>query len=346
MDCAAPVSTSLDTDVMHAYTSGYIGKERVAPGAASCTWLLEELIGPNSPFKFTLIPVDHSSGPIVDASGCVFGAVIPPPRAEGMDKPDPMFLAAADECADLLESNQPKLFKHRDGTPRTPPKHHQGIFAVEAIGVSFGGGQEVCNSYVPSHLKILDMFLAAVCLIRLAQHASSRFFTWAPRLYSYYAENRARIERGNPGINWNFAKSIFACCSFNFGPQTVTVEHLDHLNYLFGWCAITALGKFNYRKGGHFVLWDLGPVIELPPGWTILIPSAYLRHSNATIGAGETRYSFTQYTAGGLFRIVDNDGQIHRWMSEVNLAEAKQRQQERVLDGLNLYSMLEELHLL
>ncbi|KAE9391361.1 hypothetical protein BT96DRAFT_832184, partial [Gymnopus androsaceus JB14] len=113
----------------------------------------------------------------------------------------------------------------------------------------------------------------------------------------------ARIEKESPDMHWNFAKSIFACCTFNFCPQTVTVKHLDHLNYLFGWCAITALGNFNHQKGGHFVLWDLGLVIELPPGWSILIPSAYLRHSNTIIGVNETRYLFTQYTAGDCFTL-------------------------------------------
>ncbi|KAE9389115.1 hypothetical protein BT96DRAFT_835420, partial [Gymnopus androsaceus JB14] len=341
---AAPVSTSLDTDVMHGYTSGYIGKECMAPEAAGRTWSLEELVG-TSRFKFTVIPADASSGPIVDASKHVFGAVIPPLRAEGMDELDPTFIAAADECAALLESNRPKLFKHRDGTAKTPPKHRQGIFAVKAVGVSFGGGQEYPKRIYHSeaHLKILDSLLATICFIHLAQHASSAFFCWAPRLYSFYAENRARIEKESPDMCWNFAKSIFACCTFNFGPQTVTVEHLDHLNYVFGWCAITALGNFNHQKGGHFVLWDLGLVIELPPGWSILIPSAYLRHSNTIIGVNETRYSLTQYTARGLFCIVNDNGHVHRWMSEVDLAEAMQKQREQVLDGLNLYSTLDEL---
>ncbi|KAE9403691.1 hypothetical protein BT96DRAFT_814681 [Gymnopus androsaceus JB14] len=342
---AAPVSTSLDTDRMHAYTSGYIGKERVAPRAADHTWSLNELVSPNSTFQFTLIPAEISR-PIVDASQCVFGAVIPPPRAAGgSGGPDPTFLAATDECAKLLECNQSKLFKHRDGTPKTPRKHCQGIFAVEAVGVSFGGGQEYPKRIYHSeaHAKILNAFLAALCFIWLAQHASSGFFTWAPRLYAYYAQNKTCVEQENPGIHWNFARSIFACCTFNFGPQTVTVEHLDHLNYLFGWCAITALGKFNYCQGGHFVLWDLGLVVELPPGWTILVPSAYLCHSNTIIRVHETCYSFTQYTAGGLFRIVDNDGQIRHWMSEVELAEAKQKQRDRVLEGMNLYSTLDEL---
>lgn len=154
--------------------------------------------------------------PIVDASKRVFGAVIPPPRAEAMDEPDPTFIVAADECTALLESNQPKLFKHRDGTAKTPPKHCRGIFAVKAVGVSFGSGQEVCCTFVAhfclslkilqypkqiyhseAHLKILDSLLATICFIHLAQHASSAFFCWAPHLYSFYAEIGLELRR-NP----------------------------------------------------------------------------------------------------------------------------------------------------
>ena len=59
------------------------------------------------------------------------------------------------------------------------------------------------------------------------------------------------------------------------------------------------------RNPTYLVLWDMGLVIEFPPGATILIPSATLRHSNVCLNPGDTRMSFTQYSAGGLFRWVD-----------------------------------------
>ncbi len=43
-------------------------------------------------------------------------------------------------------------------------------------------------------------------------------------------------------------------------------------------------------------------VIEFPPTCTSLIPSGVISHSNIAIRPGETRHSFTQYSAGGLFR--------------------------------------------
>ena len=96
----------------------------------------------------------------------------------------------------------------------------------------------------------------------------------------------------------------------------MSVRHLDFLNLAFGWCAVTSFGSFNYKTGGHLILWDLGLVIEFPPGATILIPSAVMSHSNVTIGESERRYSMTQYAAGGLFRWVENGFRLDRKLSK------------------------------
>ncbi len=74
----------------------------------------------------------------------------------------------------------------------------------------------------------------------------------------------------------NWTSCIFAAVTFNFSPQTCTFRHTDSANLPFGWCAITALGRFDPRFGGHLVLWDLKLVLDFPPGSTILIPSAIL----------------------------------------------------------------------
>jgi len=77
------------------------------------------------------------------------------------------------------------------------------------------------------------------------------------------------------------------------------------MNLSFGWCSIVALGNFNPKPGGHFVLPDLRIIIEFPPGSNILIPSALLTHCNIPTSKAETRVSFTQFAAGELFRFVD-----------------------------------------
>jgi hypothetical protein len=55
------------------------------------------------------------------------------------------------------------------------------------------------------------------------------------------------------------------------------------------------------------VLWDLKLIIRFPPGSTIIIPSAILRHLNIKIRTGEKRFSFTQFTPAGIFCYMYND---------------------------------------
>ncbi|KAJ7914350.1 hypothetical protein B0H13DRAFT_2325383 [Mycena leptocephala] len=175
-------------------------------------------------------------------------------------------------------------------------------------GISHGGGQtepgELCNN--PSNTRLTDELLQQECFQRLAGFANCLFATFAPVLFAFYQVQMAMIAEWRPRLRWNFARSVFAACTFNFGPHAITVPHLDFGNLAWGWCAITALGTFDPDVGGHLILWDLKLVIRFPPGSTILIPSAIIRHSNVPVGLHERRFSFTQYTAGGLFRWIRN----------------------------------------
>jgi hypothetical protein len=124
-------------------------------------------------------------------------------------------------------------------------------------------------------------------------------------MFREYASYRQQLLVNDPVLRINFDNSVWSAATINFGPRTECLPHLDWMNLACGWCAITALGNYDPDRGGHLILWDLGLVIRFPPGSTILIPSALLRHSNTAIQDGESRLSFTQYTAGGLFRWVD-----------------------------------------
>ena len=76
---------------------------------------------------------------------------------------------------------------------------------------------------------------------------------------------------------------------FNFGLRVVTKPHRDHFNLAYGWCSITALGKFDHMAGGHLVLPDLKLSIKFPAGSMVLIPSTALTHHNVPITFHETR---------------------------------------------------------
>ena len=127
------------------------------------------------------------------------------------------------------------------------------------------------------------------------------FHQYAERLHSFCKATLTEIEERHPGLSQPFPETAFGALTFNFGPDACTYPHKDMKNLSWGWCSVTALGEFDYRKGGHLVLWDMGIAVEFPAHSTILIPSAVVEHSNTAIGEGEKRQSATQYTAGGLF---------------------------------------------
>lgn len=103
------------------------------------------------------------------------------------------------------------------------------------------------------------------------------------------------------------------------------------------------LGNYNYKLGGHLILWDLRLVIEFPPGCSILIPSAILRHSNTTIAANERRYLLTQYTAGGIFQWVERGFKPEGAMNDKEKIVEAEARKTRYKEGLDKFSMLEDL---
>jgi hypothetical protein len=139
----------------------------------------------------------------------------------------------------------------------------------------------------------------------------------------------------------------YPCRSFNFGDQSVSLPHVDHSNLAQGWCSITPLGSFDPKRGGHLVLWDVGLMVEFPPGSTALIPSALFKHSNTTLQTGETRLCITQYAAGGLFRWVNNDFMTerawHKKASKEQLRVRHAKQDSRWLEAAGMFTRLSEL---
>ena len=104
-------------------------------------------------------------------------------------------------------------------------------------------------------------------------------------MHALYAENMSALKEHHGNLEFPFPGSVFPSATYNLGPRTVTYPHLDFLNAAFGWCGITALGSFDYKRGGHLILWDLGLVIKFPPGATIFIPSAIMSLKRPKIGS-------------------------------------------------------------
>ncbi|KAJ7226561.1 hypothetical protein C8J57DRAFT_1535044 [Mycena rebaudengoi] len=190
---------------------------------------------------------------------------------------------------------------------------------LEATGPNFRKGQTVPSCLNNSmHTALLYRLVGDEDIERMVVYASAAFNLWAPKVYAYYNEHDAALRNH---LERNFPKSVFSSAAFNFGPDVWTIKHRDVLNAPFGMCAVQVLGDFDATKGSHLVLWDLKLVIEFPAGATILLPSATICHSNLPVQPSDTRSSFTQYTAGGLMRYVDNGFHTKRELAENELEE-------------------------
>ncbi|PBK59998.1 hypothetical protein ARMSODRAFT_1027006 [Armillaria solidipes] len=123
-------------------------------------------------------------------------------------------------------------------------------------GISHGDGQMHPQNLHHSvkNTEVLSSLLNCVAFICLAGFGSAAFATWAPSLFCYYATHLRNLLLHDATLVMNWANSIFACVTFNFGPLTLCFCHMDSGNLPFGWCTITALSKFDYRCGGHLVL--------------------------------------------------------------------------------------------
>jgi hypothetical protein len=169
-----------------------------------------------------------------------------------------------------------------------------------------------------------------------------------PKVYGDYEVTTRAIERNQPELRRPFKNSIYSGVTWNLGPETVTAEHCDSHNRAHGVCPVTAMGDFDYKKGGHLYMRKLKCVIEFPPRSSAAILSGAFEHGNTPIQKGETRYSMTQYTAGALFRWAEYGFQTARSLLETEGGAEKKAQIDgapgvRAAQAVGLLSKYDEL---
>ncbi|KAJ7723135.1 hypothetical protein B0H16DRAFT_1737346 [Mycena metata] len=273
--------------------------------------------------------------PILDCRGRIVAVLAGQP-----DKPS--YRAAADAAfAAMRNAGNSTRF------PAEMKKHRRGLFAAINVGLSYGKGQSTpCWLDAKDYRALAEEMLANAGIQRMAGFADAAFAIWAPRLHAYYKQCDAKLRTLLPDLRRPFVGSVYFCAAFNFGRNVWTFKHRDVLNLAFGWCAIQALGRYDATLGGHLVLWDLELVVEFPHGALILLPSATVAHSNIPVREGEERVSFTQFSAGGIFRYVDNGGRTVAELERDEPGEYERlsaRMASRWEEGLGLLSTLDEL---
>lgn len=167
-----------------------------------------------------------------------------------------------------------------------------------------------------------------------------------PNLMKQYTDLQVELIAINCLFRAVFPDSPFCAFTMNMGPHTVCIGHRDFWNLVYGTCPIGALGPFNHRTGGHIILHEPKVIFEFRRGDVMFIPSGAITHENVPIAEGETRYSFTMYTAGGLFRYVWCGQRTVREVRETDeglyaryIAEGPGRWE----DGWKRYSTINEL---
>ncbi|KAJ7029056.1 hypothetical protein C8F04DRAFT_963287, partial [Mycena alexandri] len=345
------VKTRFDLRKERVAATGWIGlrdegqsKQEEAAGFEEPGWTpthtLKDFFGAQAKWGgFRLVKyLSPKARPIVDAAGRVFAL-------SGGHADDPEWMSEVhDPAVEAMEAARVQC-----KVSETRRHHRRGYFPPLTAGDSYGGGQTQPGALVNGVINtaVLISLISNSAFIRLAGFATGLFANWSPRLFEYYATRMRRFYRRYTHLHRPFLNSVWSACTFNLGPQTCCLGHRDFRNLAFGWCAITALGDYDYTKGGHLILWDCKLVIEFPPGTTLFIPSAAVFHSNIPIAAGERRFSFTQYTAGGLFRWIE-----HGFRSEEEYfasLSAEERQKERAeargrwASGASLFCTVEEL---
>ncbi|KAK1217089.1 hypothetical protein PQX77_020273 [Marasmius sp. AFHP31] len=323
-------SVNFDLGSIRVADNGFTGHHRNHGSQKEYT--LDEMVGPESRFKFNLIEWDgRETMRLIDAQNRVIVMCIGCPE-------------------DRKWGNVSQRLAVRVGQARQRTKirkrNRRGRFKALQAGVSYGMGMKkpaVLGQASRTNKDVMAELLEDGDMIRIAGAQSSAFETWSPDLYTSYAQNKCSLVEHDPSLHWNFPNSIFAAITINLGPRTVSIDHTDYNNRCDGFCGITPLAPatkgFDYRRGGHLILWDLKIVIEFPPGTTILVPSAVLRHSNVAIGKDEERYSVTQYTAGGLFQWVEHGFQseksFYSSLSPDELIAQQQKDEFRWIHALN-----------
>ncbi|KAJ7157520.1 hypothetical protein C8R43DRAFT_1125210 [Mycena crocata] len=325
------LSAALDATTLPAAAGGYTAKTGDKRGSKKRRSLTEVLA-----LGFKLVEWNgFDSQPIVDARGRIVAVLAGQPRDETYAA------AAAAAYSSLTKERASAHF------PASLSKQPRGPFPALNVGLTYGKGQRVPSRLATGiHSALLQRLIGDPNIKRMAAYASAAFSLWAPKVYRYYKEHADTLHHRLPHLSRNFKRSVFSCAAFNFGPDVWTFKHRDVMNVPFGWCAVQALGRFNARKGGHLVLWDFKLVIEFPAGATILLPSATVAHSNIPVQAGDERASFTQYTAGGLIRYVDNG-----FCTEAELLERDPVAYEKMWAdkearwemGIGLFSTIDEL---
>ncbi|KAJ7132742.1 hypothetical protein C8R43DRAFT_1133312 [Mycena crocata] len=311
MQQSTPLHTTIDTGELRKTTSAWTGVRLPKPLAR--LYSLQELqdmglryiawdgwrvlARPLLRFSYTPFLV-RSCRPLIDAKNRVFALLGGRPHRDhhGYDS----YHAAITEATRLFD------IYSSDATG----DGRRGDFVAVSVGKSFGGDKSARGIYaIQEERQDHKRNVGQLGVQRIAGFTNGLFRTFAPALHAFYAQEMTLLHIAAPYLRRIFAEAlcVFAACTFNFGPSTVTLPHVDAANLAWGWCCITALGNFNPDLGGHLNPVGPQPRHSIPSRLDNNDPlSAFTTLERLRPTRRDPILVYAVTTAGGLFRWVYN----------------------------------------
>ncbi|KAL8276485.1 hypothetical protein RQP46_011135 [Phenoliferia psychrophenolica] len=194
-------------------------------------------------------------------------------------------------------------------------------YKTTQFGVWCDGGMTkpgYSKTFVQNEQRCIE-FLQHASTARIHGWISSLMEDFFPEMHGDYRE----LDKYLSEEDLHILGGPFSSICVNTGGKTITDEHADTANRLFGLCASLTqkLKSLRHQRGGHLVLNEARVVIELAPGDLLLFPSAMFTHWNIPLSeATDSRNSVAWWSSGSLFLVQELGG---RTLSQLSKEERR-----------------------
>ncbi|KAJ7084882.1 hypothetical protein B0H15DRAFT_951367 [Mycena belliarum] len=260
---------------------------------------LDEVVGPNSAFRFRLVPWGgRSPRAVIAADKSVVLVLGGGPRNRDWV---PLVVAEANECCHDAAQR----------IVRSPEDLAANIAPTLSGGVGQTFNEDVAR---PNHSGIAVnalIFLQLFCSLgikRLVGYGNRLLEVYCTSAFAALEHEKQEFLEDNNNALYPCDSSVFSAVTWEFGGphRYKTGPGVPDRLQPGSWSVLTALGNFAPVQGGHIIFWELGLVVRFPAGACILIPAGILHYSFVKVRTGEHRYSMLQWAGAGISRWFAN----------------------------------------
>ncbi|KAK7022082.1 hypothetical protein R3P38DRAFT_2532923, partial [Favolaschia claudopus] len=172
---------------------------------------------------------------------------------------------------------------------------------------------------------------------------------YCPTAFEALEDQKAQLLSYDPDAVYPCETSVFSAITLELGgPHRILSPFGPHGHFdPSTWCIITSLGIYDFRLGGHIILWDIGWVLQFPPGASILLPPGLVRYSFVKVRPHESRYLLIQFAGSGIRRFFENgerkDEEFAAEATRDEFVEREAKRRESHLGALASFELVETL---